>query len=60
MAYNLMFLLQVQLRDVTDDNADAKLEGDRERISNELLYSIDETPPWYIAIGLGFQVSCLI
>jgi len=45
----------VQLRDITDDNADAKLEGDREKLSNELLYSIDETPPWYIAIGLGFQ-----
>lgn len=24
---------------------------------SELLYTIDETPPWYIAAGLGFQVS---
>ena len=60
MAYRFMFFLQVQLRDITDDNADAKLEGDREKLSNELLYSIDETPPWYIAIGLGFQVSYVL
>ena len=30
---------------------------DKRTDKNDLLYKIDDTPPWYICILLGFQVT---
>ena len=37
-----------------------KMEGLDATNKKELLYAIDENPPWYLCIFLGFQVRTLI
>eukprot|EP00794_Sanderia_malayensis_P009722 gene9722-10713_t len=46
--------VEITLRENEDDTGTVSSVNIVNR-SEELLYSIDENPPWYLALGLGFQ-----
>ena len=43
--------------DETDNNKEVEKSA---KVESDLAYSIDDVPPWYLCILLGFQVSLLI
>ena len=58
MTTSICFFFQVHLQELPTSEEEGKLtNSEDDMVDNiELLYTIDENPPWYIALCLGFQV----
>ena len=59
--------IPVDVNGVSDDIYDVKFKDvtsaergvTSEKVTSSVIYGVDDVPPWYLCILLGFQVSCL-